>query len=116
MRRQLHLLSLILIVLPACSDDPDPSAITQSEVLFLGIEQCCFNLEIKLKEFTNPKEEPQNNMLTAVNIEAYMEALDLQPGDSLTVNYILTNQEIPCDMFCNRSNGTPIQLMAAVKH
>lgn len=107
---------VLLLVLISCKEDPDPQAILASKVIFLGEEVCCSNFEVKgIEPIYSDLAGHSHNLLMAVNIEAYIQALDLKPGDSVSVNFVFTEKPYECRVICNRLDGFRIELMAAKK-
>ncbi len=116
MKRYFYLVSLLILTIVSCSVEPDLSSINESKVTYLGEEICCANFQINHEEIASRGGGYHNDMLMAVNVDVYIDALDIQAGDSLTINYIFTEKEYQCMTICNRPDGLKIELMAAKKH
>ena len=78
---------------------------------------CCSNLHV-LDGSTvfSPLENREDDFLAGVNMESFIQDLNLNVGDELRITFEFTETLFPnCVIICNRHNGLRIEVLSVEK-
>lgn len=107
---------LLIIVSSGCKKGDFTSEIMRNKVIYFEPESCCSNMSIKSGEsIFSELAGYSSNLLEAVDFDPYLTVLDINPEDSLLINFYFTDNEFSCTGICNRLDGLRIEVIAAKK-
>ena len=84
-------------------------------VQFLQPGPCCSNMQLINQEAVfSELVGYSETILAAININDF-NALGIEDGDFLKIEYIFSAEIFPCDIICNRHHGIPIEVISIQK-
>lgn len=102
---------LIFFSFVGCQDESELNVTVQ----YLDPGPCCSNMElINQDPVYSDLVGYSETLLAAVNIDEFRD-LVLKDGDLLKIQFVFTNDQLPCDFICNRQNGIPIKILYVEK-
>jgi hypothetical protein len=102
---------LIFFSFIGCQDESELNITVQ----YLDPGPCCSNMELINQEpIYSDLVGYSETLLAAVNINELTD-LVLEDGDLLKIQFVFTNEQLPCNIICNRQHGIPINILSAEK-
>jgi len=100
---------LIVFSFIGCQDESELNI----TVHYLDPGPCCSNMELINQEpIYSDLAGYSETLLAAVNINEFTD-LALEDGDLLKIQFVFTNEQLPCNIICNRQHGIPIKILYA---
>jgi len=116
MRFTLLLFSTLVIF--ACNKNETSTAEKTNVHVIYGIDICCSNMVLKsgLKPVFSTTENRLDSILAGVNMDGFIQDLDLQTNDELLIDFNFSDKKIPnCNIDCNRHHALRIEVSNVVK-
>jgi len=117
MNRFIFLLSSMLVIFACSNKEISDTQETDVHVIY-GIDLCCSNMVLKSGQdpVFSTTENRLDSILAGVNMDAFIQDLDLQTNDELLIDFNFTDKPNPyCDYTCNRHNALRIEVSNVVK-